>query len=69
MAAAGEIRSWVLASLPQFCQVCGGGPRERVVIDVLARTVIPCPHCMRRLPIASLPMRVDASTRTPEETP
>ena len=53
----------VVASLPEFCPVCTGAQRMRVVAlsgitAVDARVV--CPHCTSdRLPVALLPARRD----------
>lgn len=58
----------VVASLPEFCPVCTGTQRMRVVAPdgiaaVDARVV--CPHCTAdRLPVVQLPAHAD-SPRTP----
>lgn len=59
--------AWLLASLSRFCPVCVGGPQ--LVLDVLTQAVIPCPHCVREIPIALPRMRRDIPARPTEETP
>jgi hypothetical protein len=53
----------VVASLPEFCPVCSGAQRMRVVaLDGIAAVDarVTCPHCtVDRLPVALLPARRD----------
>lgn len=57
-------RILVLQSLPSLCAVCGGKQGLRVVHGTSPSgakrgATTRCPHCVDRLPVVHLPMRVD----------